>query len=1098
MPLDHQIKKVLILGSGSIKIGEAGEFDYSGSQALKALKEEKITTILVNPNVATIQTDPKLADKVYFLPVTVDYVEQVLKTERPDSILLSFGGQTALNCGMELSKSGILSKYGVRVLGTPIRGIDLTEDRDKFKQVMQGAGIAVPESKAVYSVEEAREVAKTLGYPVIVRVAFTLGGRGGGVAFNEYELDNIAEKGLANSIVHQVLVEEYVGAWKQIEYEVMRDANGNSITICNMENTLAMRVHTGDNIVVAPSQTISNQEYHFLRELSIRAAGACSIVGECNIQFAFDTASKRYYAIEINARLSRSSALASKATGYPIAYIAAKITLGYTLSELTNKVTGITSACFEPALDYIVLKMPRFDFRKFDRVRRELGTQMKSVGEVMAIGRSFEEALQKAIRMLDIGHDGLMDYRSLGSVERIENALVHPTDEIMFNVAEALSVGFSINQINHLTWIDPWFISKINNIVQVDKKLIALRGSRVESLSLDLLLEAKRVGFSDSWVAKRLNLPERIVRTFRKKSIPGPFVKVVDSLAAEWPAVTNYLYTTYEAVKHDVQFSGTIEKSNQFQGTKSNESTSKKIVVLGAGCYRIGSSVEFDWCTMNMVWALQSRGCQVIVVNCNPETVSTDYDVSDRLYFEEITVERILDICENELPDGVVCCVGGQVANNLIPKLAVYGVPLLGTSSEDLDSAEDRAKFSALLDKLGISQPKWIEVTTQEKALEFASENYPVIVRPSYVLSGAAMRVIWSETHLGKFLKNAAEVSPDHPLVISKFILNAKEAEVDAVCDGKNVLLGAIMEHIERAGVHSGDATMMIPPFGLKDAAIEKIMEYTNRIALALNIRGPFNVQYIVKGDEVLVIECNLRASRSMPFVSKMKGINLMDAAADAILGKSIEPHLAKVPPIFKVGVKSPQFSFMQLEGADPLLGVEMQSTGEVACFGETFFDAFCKSLIASGFKIPKKGTVFISVGGKELKKKSLNAMRKLSELGYNIAATEHTAEFLSKHGISNISILYKISERDRKPNIGDYLANRMLDLIINIPGSMALEKYGDMEEDEYKIRRKAVELGIPVLTNVANLDYFVRGLSWLNEREITISPLVARQSQQI
>jgi carbamoyl-phosphate synthase large subunit len=1092
VPKNPHIGKVIVLGSGSIKIGEAGEFDYSGSQALKALKEEGIATVLVNPNVATIQTDPKLADKVYFLPVTVDYVEQVIKAERPDSILLSFGGQTALNCGIELARTGVLSKYGVKVLGTPIRGIELTEDRDLFKRTMQEAGIAVPESRAVYSVEEAREVAEKIGYPVIVRVAFTLGGRGGGVAFSEYDLDNIAEKGLANSIVHQILIEEYVGHWKQIEYEVMRDNNGDSITICNMENTLAMRVHTGDNIVVAPSQTISNREFHFLRELSIRAASACSIVGECNIQFAFDTESEKYFVIEINARLSRSSALASKATAYPIAYIAAKITLGYNLHELTNKVTGVTSACFEPALDYIVLKMPRFDFRKFDRVRRELGSQMKSVGEVMAIGRSFEEALQKAIRMLDSGRDGVMDYKPLGSLERVENALVHPTDEIMFNVAEALSMGLSVKQINHLTWIDPWFISKINNIVRCDKQLISLRGSALGSVDQEVLTVAKQVGFSDSWIGKRLGCTEKEIRTERKNKVAGPFVKAIDSLAAEWPAITNYLYMTYDGRKHDVVFDQT--RVRPLKNSSGEVLRRKKIIVLGAGCYRIGSSVEFDWCTMNMVWALQDRGCEVIVVNCNPETVSTDYDVSDRLYFEEITAERVLDIWENEQAEGLVCCVGGQVANNLIPKLAAIGVAILGTKSEDLDRAENRAKFSALLDTLHISQPDWIQVTTHERAVEFAAENYPVIVRPSYVLSGAAMRVIWSENHLERFMKNAAEVSPDHPLVISKFILNAKEAEADAVSDGENVLIGSIIEHIERAGVHSGDATMTIPPFGLRETAIEKITDYTKRIALALNIKGPFNVQYIVRGDDVLVIECNLRASRSMPFVSKLKGLNLMEPAADAMLGSKITKYLNSLRPVFRVGVKTPQFSFMQLEGADPLLGVEMQSTGEVACFGETFFDAFCKSLVASGFKIPKSGTVFVSVGGKELKRKSLTAVRKLAELGFKISATEHTAEFLSKHGVSDVDVLYKISERDRRPNIGDYLAKRMLDLIVNIPGSMALEKYGDMEEDEYKIRRKAVELGIPVLTNIENLEVFVRGLSWLRNQDITISPLISRE----
>lgn len=1085
MPLDRAIKKVIVLGSGSIKIGEAGEFDYSGSQALKALREEGIQTVLVNPNVATIQTDPRLADKVYFLPVTVEYVEQVIAAEHPDSILLSFGGQTALNCGVELQKKGILSKYNIRVLGTAIRGIELTEDRDLFKKTMLASGILVPTSEAVYSVEAARVVAKKIGYPVIIRVAFTLGGRGGGVAFNEYELDNIVEKGLANSIVHQVLIEEYVGSWKQIEYEVMRDNSDNAITVCNMENTLVMRVHTGDNTVVAPSQTITNQEYHFLRQVSIKAARACGIIGECNIQFALDAKSERYYAIEINARLSRSSALASKATGYPIAYIAAKIILGYDLPELKNSATGITSACFEPALDYIVVKMPRFDFRKFERVRRELGSQMKSVGEVMAIGRCFEEALQKAIRMLDIGRDGLLDYKPLGSIELVENALVHPTDAIFFHVAEALSLGMSVEDVNRLTWIDPWFISKIKNIVDTDQ-ILKLRGKdSLDKIDRELMLNTKKLGFSDSWIAKRLGIPEKETRELRKSLVEGPFVKIVDSLAAEWPARTNYLYASYDGRSNNVTFG------------LNSKNAEKKVIVLGAGCYRVGSSVEFDWCTMNMVWALQKSSREVIVINCNPETVSTDYDMSDRLYFEELTLERVLDIYQSENPEGIVCCVGGQTANNLIPKLALYGVRLLGTSAGDLDRAEDRAKFSRLLDELGISQAKWIEVKDKESALEFANDNYPVIARPSYVLSGAAMRVIWTERNLEQFLENAAEVSPDYPMVISKFIQRAKEAEVDAVSDGQNVLIGAIIEHIEKAGVHSGDATMQIPPSGLSDETQAKIRDYTERIARSLRIKGPFNVQYIVRGSEVLVIECNLRASRSMPFVSKMKGINLMEASADAILGKSIGQYLERHPPLFKVGVKVPQFSFMQLEGADPLLGVEMQSTGEVACFGENFFDAYCKALGSSGFKIPLSGNVFVTVGGTELKKRTLNSVRKLAEMGYKISATEHTGEFLSKHGLSDVTILYKITEKERKPNISDALAERKLDLIINIPSSMALEKFADMEEDEYRIRRKAVELGIPVLTNVENLDVFVKGLSWLKTREITISPLTAQRQDK-
>ncbi|MDG7001126.1 MAG: carbamoyl-phosphate synthase (glutamine-hydrolyzing) large subunit, partial [Nitrososphaerota archaeon] len=855
MPLDSSIKKVIVLGSGSIKIGEAGEFDYSGSQALKALREEGIQTILVNPNVATIQTDTRMADKVYFLPVTADYVEQVIKQEHPDSILLSFGGQTALNCGIELEKRGILKNNNVRVLGTPVRGIELTEDRDLFKTTMLQNDVACPTSKAVYSLDEAQRVATEIGYPVIVRVAFTLGGRGGGVAFNEYELDVIVEKGLANSIVHQVLIEEYVGSWKQIEYEVMRDAADNCLIVCNMENTLAMRVHTGDNTVVAPSQTINNSEYHFLREIAIRAARAVGIVGECNIQFALDTGTSKYYSIEINARLSRSSALASKATGYPIAYIAAKIALGYCLTELKNKVTGITSACFEPALDYVVVKMPRFDFRKFDRIRRELGSQMKSVGEVMAIGRSFEEAIQKAIRMIDIGKDGILDYKPLGQVELIENALVHPTDEIYFNIAEALASNFGIDEINRLTWMDKWFISKIKNIVDFDKELKSLAQAG-KSLDHDQLKHAKMLGISDSWLAKRLGVSEDAIRTLRAQNNIIPYIKQVDSLAAEWPAKTNYLYTTYDGRQHNVSFS----------------ENGKKVMVLGAGCYRIGSSVEFDWGTMNMVWALQKRGFEAIVVNCNPETVSTDYDMSNRLYFEELTMERVLDIYEMERPLGVVCCVGGQTANNLIPKLAKRGAKILGTSSDNLDRAEDRAKFSDLLDKIGISQPKWIEVTSYEKVAEFAMDNYPVILRPSYVLSGAAMRVVYSPKQLDNFLRNAADVSPDHPVVVSKFIQNAKEAEVDAVSDGKNVLIGAILEHVEKAGVHSGDATMRIPAEGLSSEVQSKIIDYTQRIAKALNIIGPFNVQYIVKAGEVLVIECNLRASRSMPFVSKMNG----------------------------------------------------------------------------------------------------------------------------------------------------------------------------------------------------------------------------------
>jgi carbamoyl-phosphate synthase large subunit len=1079
LPRDPKIKKVLILGSGPIKIGEAGEFDYSGSQALKAVKEEGIQTVLINPNVATIQTDNQLADRVYFLPVTVDYVTQVIERERPDAILVNFGGQTALNCAFGLEKAGVLKRFDVRILATPIRGIEITEDRDLFKKAMTEAGISVPVSEAVYSVQQAREVAQRIGYPVIIRVAFTLGGRGGGVAFNEYELDSIAEKGLANSIVHQILVEEYVGDWKQIEYEVMRDAYDNCLTVCNMENVLAMRVHTGDNTVIAPSQTLTNQEYHFLREIAIRAARTCGVVGECNIQFALDPRSNRYFAIEINARLSRSAALASKATGYPIAYVAAKIALGYALSELTNKVTGMTSACFEPSLDYVVLKMPRFDFRKFERVRRELGSQMKSVGEVMSIGRSFEEVLQKAVRMLDNGRDGIMDYKPFGSLERVENALVHPTDEILFRVAEALDEGKSVEEVTRLSWIDKFFVSKIKKIVDFDRKLRSLHGTGM--LEREMIVDAKKLGFSDAWIAKRTGATEDEVRRIREKDRIGPFARQIDSLAAEWPAKTNYLYMSYDGRK------SLVSASPPSRGKG-------KVIVLGAGCYRIGSSVEFDWCTMNMVWALQKRGYNVVVINCNPETVSTDYDMSDRLYFEEMTLERVLDIYRYEKPMGIVCCVGGQVANNLIPKLTAAGANVLGTSSENLDTAEDRTKFSSLLDKIGIKQPDWIEVISIDNVREFAQDRYPVIVRPSYVLSGAAMRVIWTDGDLENFLVSAAEVSPDHPVVVCKFVQNAKEVEADAVSDGETVLIGAIIEHIEKAGIHSGDATMMIPADRITSEIKEKINEYTTLIAQALSIRGPFNIQYLVKGGEVMVIECNLRASRSMPFVSKLRGINLMEAAAEAVLGNPIKPLVRNVVPAFKVGVKMPQFSFMQLDGADPILGVEMQSTGEVACFGEDFFDAYCKALESSGYKIPREGSVLVSFGGSEFKRRTLNSVRKLFNLGFKILATEHTAEFLSKHGIEDVTVLYKIGESDREPNVGDYIAQRKIDLILNIPSSIALEKFRNMQEDDYKIRRKAVELGIPVLTNVENIDVFVKGLEWIRTREVTIAPLISQK----
>ena len=935
--MSNTIKKILVLGSGAIKIGEAGEFDYSGSQCIKALKEEGIDAILVNPNIATIQTDSRICPKVYSVPVVPEFVTKVIAKERPDAILLSFGGQTALNCGIQLDKQGILSKYNVKVLGTKIRGIEITEDRDLFKQKMTESGIDTPKSRAVYSIEEAKELVEELGYPVMIRAAYTLGGKGGGVAHNEYELDEIVIKGIANSLTKQVLIEEYLGEWKQIEYEIMRDAKGNCVTVCNMENVLGMKVHTGDNIVVAPSQTITNREYHKLREIAIKAATACEIVGECNVQFSLDPNSEDYNVIEINARLSRSSALASKATGYPLAYLAAKVILGKTLPELFNQVTGVTTACFEPSLDYLVVKMPRWDLKKFENVSRKIGTQMKSVGEIMSIGSSFEEALQKAIRMVDIDKLGLCEpnFHTNSDPETLEDNLVHFSDEILFHVVEALRSNMPPEEISRISTIDKWFVDKINNVVDIERKLL----ENPDSNNKSLIFDAKKKGFSDKQLSLYFDKEESEIRKTRTNYGILPRTKQIDTLAAEWPAQTNYLYLTYDGSIDDVK-----------------PSNKKKLIVLGAGTYRIGSSVEFDWSTMNMVWALKERDYDVIVVNCNPETVSTDYDMSDSLYFEELTLERILDIYDKEQPDGLVACVGGQAANNLVNKLHNYGVKLFGTSSSNIDRAENREKFSALLDEIGVSQPSWQTFTSFDTAYEFAKEQkYPLLVRPSYVLSGAAMRVIWTDDNLKTFLEDAAKVNVDYPVVVSKFIQDAREIEVDAVSDGDNVFIGAILEHIEKAGVHSGDAIMTIPPRTLDPSEEALIIDYTNKIAKQLQIKGPFNTQFIVKDGSVSVIECNLRASRSMPFVSKYSGVNLMQLSASAILGQTISSSFHNYRNIQSVGVKVPQFSFMQLDGADPNLGVEMQSTGEVACFGKNFYDAFLKSLISAGYNIPRK-----------------------------------------------------------------------------------------------------------------------------------------------
>lgn len=1010
---------------------------------------------------------------MYLLPVTPAYVEAIIEKERPDGIMLAYGGQTALNCGVKMSKDNILQKYGVRVLGTQIPGIQRTEDRQLFKDAMTECNVPVLKSNTVTNFDDAKKVAEELAYPVIVRVAYTLGGRGGGIAYNEYDLHEIVERGLKASLVGQVLIEEYVGDWKQIEYEVVQDYDGNNVIVCNMENVLAMKAHTGDNIVVAPSQTIDNHEYHMLRSAALRATKHVGIVGECNIQYALDPRSDRYAAIEINPRLSRSSALASKATGYPLAYMSAKIGIGYSLSELVNRITKNTTACFEPSLDYIVCKHPRWDFAKFELVNRNLGPTMKSVGEVMAVGRTFEESLQKSIRMLDVGKDGLVLNRTNGKKytdEEIEYKLSHPDDQILYNVAVALKMEISVERIYQLSAIDPWFIEKIKNIINVEAELVK------ESLEKDILWRAKKLGFSDKQIARARNKTPEEIRIIRKDAGVLPSVKQIDTLAAEWPAVTNYLYLTYGGSGHDF----TIPDSE------------KGILVLGAGPYRIGSSVEFDWGTVNMVWGLQDNGIKnVSVVNCNPETVSTDYDICNRLYFEELTHERILDIADYESPEGIITCVGGQTANNLTPGLAKSGINIIGTAAKDVDRAEDRSKFSAELDKLHIQQPHWQALSSINEAKSFAQQvGFPVIVRPSYVLSGAAMKVVWSPEELKTYVKEATDLSPDHPVVISKFMLNSLEVDVDGISNGKQVVIGAIVEHIDSAGVHSGDAMMCIPPWRLSNKTVETITEYTKKIATTFNIVGPFNLQFLIHDEHVYVIELNIRASRSMPFVSKLVRTNLIALASKAVLGMELpsipEDKWRRIP---NYGIKVPQFSFMQLDGADIALGVEMQSTGEAACFGNSFYDALSKGLTSVGYNLPENGTALVTVGGAINKEKLLPTIAKLRHLGFKILATEHTAEFFEEK-IGQVETVHKISEPDRKPNISDLLYERKIDFIINIPSTSTLEKYVGMLEDEYQIRRKSIELGIPVLTTLELASSFVNTLEWLKDNETTKEPI--------
>ncbi len=1071
MPKFDWIKKVLVLGSGAIKIGEAAEFDYSGSQCLKALKEEGIETVLINPNIATIQTDPRLSGKVYLLPITPEYVEKVLQKERPDGILLGFGGQTALNCGIELSKTGILEKYNCKVLGTPVQAIEDTGDRQRFREAMLKAGVPPLRSKAATSVGGALDIAKEIGYPVIVRVAYTLGGKGAGVAHNALELKEIATRGIAQSRIGQILIEEYVGHWKEVEYEVMRDYADNCLTICNMENLDPMGVHTGDSIVIAPSQTLTNREYHLIRSISISAIRSLGIVGECNIQWALHPKSEECRVIEVNSRMSRSSALASKVTGYPLAYIATKLTIGYTLPELINKVTEVTTACFEPALDYITVKIPRWDLQKFKYADRHIGPQMRSVGEVMSIGRCLEEALQKAVRMLDNGKLGLVcnpDDSEPETPERVKDAIANPTDERLYKLVKALKMGISIEEIYRLSGVDPFFLHKIQNVIRMEAQLRTLQLK--DSTAKDTVREAKRLGFSDEQIAICTETSEPEVRQFRKTAGIIPAIKQIDTLAAEYPAKTNYLYLTYGGDEDDIELS-------------KNKS---KVLVLGAGVFRIGSSVEFDWCGVNTIWALKKYGIQeAIMVNYNPETVSTDYDVSDKLYFEELTPERILDIYEKENPDGVIASVGGQIPNTLAMKLAHSGVKLLGTAAEDIDRAEDRSKFSELLDKLDIPQPPWSRLASIEGAKIFADEiGYPVIVRPSYVLSGSAMRVAYDETSLENFLKLAAKVSRDQPVVISKFIVGAKEVEADGVSDGETCLIGAVIEHIENAGVHSGDATMTIPPQTLSPDILKKIEDATRKIVKALKIKGPYNIQYLVKDGEVSVIECNLRASRSMPFVSKTRGVNLIELATLAMLDKKIASVLktCELPPIHHVGVKVPQFSFMRLSGADPVLGVEMLSTGEVACLGENFEDAFSKALQSAEFCMPPQdGSVLITVGGDELKRRSVVLAKAFEQMGFKIYATKHTAEIMQAEGVKSVQTLYKVKEADAYPNISDYLHERKIDLVINVPMPNKKNSFTDVLTDGYIIRREAVEFNVPVIVNLELASALVKVLKQHN-----------------
>jgi len=1068
--IDTSIKKALILGSGALKIGEAGEFDYSGSQALKALKEEGVETILINPNIATIQTSEEIADKIYFLPVTPFFVEEVIKKEKPQGILLAFGGQTALNCGVALHRAGVLEKYNLKVVGTPVQAIMETEDRELFANMLGEIGVKTPQSIAALNMEEALAAAEKLGFPIIIRAAYTLGGLGSGFCNNMDELRALAAKAFSYS--PQILVEESLKGWKEVEYEVVRDRFDNCITVCNMENFDPLGIHTGESIVVAPSQTLTNSEYHKLRAVSIKIIRRVGVIGECNVQFALDPFSEDYRVIEVNARLSRSSALASKATGYPLAFVAAKLGLGYGLHQLKNSVTKVTTAAFEPALDYCVVKIPRWDLGKFTGVTKTIGSAMKSVGEIMAIGRSFEEAIQKGIRMVGQGMHGFVGNREEITIEAVEEELTNPTDRRIFAIAEAFHQGMSIEDVYQRTKIDRWFLQKLMTIFKIRGELVQF--NRLEELDDELLLTAKKAGFSDFQVARLvLKLPTNrmeegvlTVRDWRKSRNILPVVKQIDTLAGEYPAMTNYLYITYNGTENDVKYTG----------------DHRSVIVLGSGAYRIGSSVEFDWCSVNAIKTIQQQNFRAVMINYNPETVSTDYDNCDRLYFDELTLERVLDIIELENPHGVVVSVGGQIPNNLAMKLHRQQVPILGTSPIMIDNAEDRDKFSSLLDSIEVDQPRWAKLSTIEEVHKFIDiVGFPVLIRPSYVLSGAAMNVVSNSEQLDHFLQMAANVSKEHPVVVSEFIENAKEIEVDAVAANGEIVAYAISEHVEFAGVHSGDATIVFPPQKLYIETIRRIKKISRKIAKALDISGPFNIQFLAKDNDIKVIECNLRASRSFPFVSKVMKLNLIDIATKVMLEIPVEKPDKSLFELDYVGVKAPQFSFARLLNADPVLGVDMASTGEVACIGENYYEAILKSMMSVGYTIPKKN-ILISSGPSRSKIELLESARMLVARGYNLYATEGTSRFLTDNGVPN-TLLHWPDEEDRQPNVQEYLKSKQIDLVINIPKNFTRREL----RNGYNIRRSSIDYNIPLITNSRVASAFVYAICKYTPETLTI-----------